>query len=517
MIDLDTAHSLEGLCQFWAQETPEAPAVEDGTGRQLSYRQLNQMADQVAARLMDHGVRPGDRVGVCSPKSFDSVVAILAALKARAAYVPMDYSAPVERNRFIAKNCRMRAVCLDETRQATLELDASDVATLVFPAEACERAGRAWLSAEPSHSPPIEPAAPEDLAYILYTSGSTGVPKGVSHTHSSAMSFVRWAASTFSPISTDRFSSHAPFHFDLSIFDLYVPMTVGACVVLVSEAVGKEPRRLARFIAENKISIWYSVPSVLSILTQFGNLPEYDYSGLRLVLFAGEVFAVKHLRALKSQWPDKEFFNLYGPTETNVCTYFRIPDQIDEAREAPYPIGRPCENVKALVLDEQNQPVGAGQEGELHIHASGPVMRQYWELPEQSRGAFHVDEAGLKWYRTGDIVSLDSEGNFEFVGRRDRMVKRHGYRIELGEIETALYQHPEVREAAVVASQTDEVMQIRAFLSTKTNDPISIISLKKFCAEHLPYYMSPDQFLFVASLPRTSTDKVDYQALLKET
>ncbi len=514
MSALTSPKNLPALCERWARETPNALVVLDGVGRSLSYRQLDELGNSLAARLVEEGVGRSDRVGICLPKSINSIVSIVGILKAGAVYVPMDFSAPPDRNRFIVENCRMKAICLDEPRSEALGFDESKIALLVFPGEATDGVGAEWLEDRPTEGHASESPASDDLAYILYTSGSTGVPKGVVHTHASALSFVGWAAETFQPTSADRFSSHAPFHFDLSILDLYVPMTAGASIVLVSEDVGKDPRQVAPFIAENKITIWYSVPSVLSVLADHGNLPSHDCSALRLVLFAGEVFPVKHLRALKRLWPDKTYYNLYGPTETNVCTFYRIPDQLDEAREAPYPIGARCGNVESLVLDENDLAVSDTEEGQLHILASGPVMKEYWELPDLTAGAFFVDGTGGRWYRTGDVVALDADENYTFLGRRDRMVKRRGYRIELGEIEAVMYQHPEVREVAAVAAETEDGMQIRAYLCTKNKAPISIIALRQFCAAKLPSYMNPDRFLFVDQLPRTSTDKVDYQTLL---
>jgi L-proline---[L-prolyl-carrier protein] ligase len=352
----------------------------------------------------------------------------------------------------------------------------------------------------------------DDLAYVLYTSGSTGKPKGVMLSHRAAVSFVDWCSETFAPRAEDRFSSHAPLHFDLSILDLYLAFTHGATVVLIGEEVGKDPLRLAALMAEARLTVWYSAPSILSVLAQYGNLSRYDYSPLRLVLFAGEVFPVKHLRALKALVPHPRYFNLYGPTETNVCTFCEIPAVIPDERTTPYPIGKTCSHLRAKVVDAQGTEVTSSGEGELCI--TGPaVMQGYWNLPEQTARAFLLDSAGMRWYRTGDVVMEDADGNYLYLGRRDRMVKRRGYRIELGEIEAGLYRHPAVKEAAVIALADEAGVRIRAFLSCQEGKRPSIVELKRFCAEVLPLYMVPDFFSFQAALPQTSTGKVDYQRL----
>jgi acyl-coenzyme A synthetase/AMP-(fatty) acid ligase len=251
---------------------------------------------------------------------------------------------------------------------------------------------------------------------------------------------------------------------------------------------------------------------------EFGQLQEHDYGRLRLVLFAGEVFPVKHLRALKASIPHPAYYNLYGPTETNVCTFYRIPDQIAPDRTDPYPIGEVCSHLEAMVIDAEGCRVRAGEEGELVVR--GPaVTRGYWNLADRNARAFHRDESGAAWYRTGDIV-VDSPDGYVFLGRRDRMVKKRGYRIELGEIEARLYEHPALREVAVVdVRPADGDLQVVAFVVTGNGERVSIIALKRFCAERLPGYMVPDRFVQRPELPHTSTDKIDYpgvRALLAE-
>ncbi len=500
---------------------PDRIAVEEPGHGTVTYQELATLSDRLRDRLSALGVRAGDRVGLYMRKSIDAVASIFGILKTGAAYVPVDPGAPAARNAYILNNCAVRVVLMEERFEAKFrdelaQLGATPQLLLLegigggvplrqaLDRQDAQRPASAAATAIPSQ---------DDLAYILYTSGSTGRPKGVMLSHENAVSFVDWCSEVFQPHENDRFSSHAPFHFDLSILDIYVPLKHGATLVLIAEDIGKEPQRLAPLMAERRISVWYSVPSILSLLAQYGNLERYDYSALRLVLFAGEVFPVKHLRALHSRLPGARYFNLYGPTETNVCTFYEIPAHIPEERTVPFPIGQTCSHVQTKVMDEHGHVVQANEEGELCVSGRG-VMQGYWALPEQSARAFLVDEAGQRWYKTGDVVVKAPEGNYTFLGRRDRMVKRRGYRVELGEIEAGLYRHPTVKEAVVIALPDEEAgVKIKAFLSCRDAERPSLIALKRFCAENLPLYMIPDIFSWHDELPKTSTDKIDYQRL----
>jgi acyl-coenzyme A synthetase/AMP-(fatty) acid ligase len=285
----------------------------------ITYGELDEQSDRVRDALVRSGIRRGDRVGICAPKSVPVVVAIFGILKAGAAYVPVDASAPAARNAGIFDDCDTALVVMSQSIWPAFasahgndtfdELDNISDGLIVARRRSMER--------EPAE---IVAPTPDDVAYILYTSGSTGKPKGVVHTHLSALGFVNWCSETFAPSSEDRFSSHAPFHFDLSILDIYVPLKHGAALILFGDDVGKQPTRLAGLIAQSRITVWYSTPSILRLLVEYGKLDQLDFTDLRLVLFAGEVFPVKHLRALKEIWSSPDYFNLYGPTETNVCT-----------------------------------------------------------------------------------------------------------------------------------------------------------------------------------------------------
>jgi amino acid adenylation domain-containing protein len=516
---------LPDLLDRSASRTPDHVAIEEpgappGTPDRITYGELARLSDQVRDRLCALGVRAGDRVGIYLRKSIDAVAAILGALKAGAAYVPVDPGAPASRNALILGDCSVRAVVIERRFAADFQVQSAKLgATPAVPllldgtggGDRLRRALAARAAAAPAPDGALRPA--DALAYILYTSGSTGTPKGVMLTHRNALSFLDWCSDTFGPSAHDRFSSHAPFHFDLSILDLYLPLRHGATLILIPEEVGRDPGRLAPLIADRRLSVWYSAPSILSLLVQYGKLQHFDCSSLRLVLFAGEVFPVRYLRDLQGLLPASRYVNLYGPTETNVCTFYEIPRRIPAERTEPFPIGKACGHAMTRVVAPDGRDVPAGHEGELCVTGPG-VMLGYWNLPEETARAFLGDEAGQRWYRTGDVVIEEADGNYRFLGRRDRMVKRRGYRVELGEIEAALYRHPAVKEAAVVALSDEQAgVRIKAFLSCSEAARPSLVELKRFCAEALPLYMVPDVFSFLDALPKTSTDKVDYQGL----
>lgn len=496
-------------------------AVREVSGAAITYRDLDRLSDRLRDRLAGLGVVRGDRVGIYLHKSIDSVASILGVLKCGAAYVPVDPTAPASRNAFIFHDCSVSAVVTEVSLAGALAKEMGELGASP-PVLALEGTGggmplRALLDREDASAPaPASANAAselDDLAYILYTSGSTGRPKGVMLSHRNAQRFVDWCSGTFAPTAADRFSSHAPFHFDLSILDIYTPLRHGAELVLVPEAAGKDPLALAGIIAEHRLTVWYSTPSILGLLAQYGKMEGRDYSSLRLVLFAGEVFPVSHLRTLKRLLPHPRYFNLYGPTETNVCTFYELPPAVEDDRTEPYPIGAVCAHYRGAVVDGDGNEVEKRSEGELLIQGDG-VMRGYWNLPEQNERAF-VDLAGRgRWYRTGDLVAELPGGDLAFIGRKDRMVKKRGYRVELGEIEACLYRHANVREAAAVAlpDETDGV-KIVAHLATRDGKRISLIEIKQFCSRHLPLYFIPDLFEFYPALPKTSTDKIDYQRL----
>src|SRR5579864_282027 len=406
------AHILQQLLTKSAKAYPDKPAVW-ARGRSLSYRQLDEQSNQLAHLLRERGVQKGDRVGLFFPKCTESIVSMLGVLKASGVYVPLDPQAPADRIGYIIGNCGIRLLITNAERRAVL---ASEVVETLEGCILTEGDGNgedliAWselANFSSAHAPKVT-LVETDLAYILYTSGSTGRPKGVMLTHQNALTFVEWCAEEFQVTSDDRLSNHAPLHFDLSVFDIYNTLEAGATVYLITEDLALFPSRLADFIKNQGITIWYSVPSALTLLLLHADLNAEKLKQLRIILFAGEVFPMKYLQQLADRLPHVDLYNLYGPTETNVCTYY----QVERERLAgmdKLPIGIACENTEVFAVNDQNEIVTeAGGTGELYVR--GPAVTYgYWADVEKTRkmcvpNTFQPNFEE-KMYRTGDLVQL---------------------------------------------------------------------------------------------------------------
>jgi amino acid adenylation domain-containing protein len=516
---------LHNLLHRAADSFPRGTAVVD-RDREMTYRQLEVAANRIAHQLARLNVRRGDRVGLYLEKSADALACIYGVLKAGAAYVPLAPDAPPTRLARTLRHAGIR-VLLSGTELAWRwpavagpESPVEFVICVNGPADGLHQPlGAAMLDAthlarQPATRPDLT-IDPDDLAYILYTSGSTDVPKGVMLTHRNAMSFVSWAVREFALTRQDRLSNHAPLHFDLTVFDLYAAAAVAAPVVIVPRDVAMFSAELAAFVRARKISVWYSVPSAVNMLASRGGLGPGQLSRLRLVLFAGEVFPMGQLRRALQVIPDADFYNLYGPTETNVCTFYRVTRPLAQDRTS-IPIGQPIDGVELFCLTDDGRPARAGEQGELWV--SGPtVMRGYLGDPEHTAQALSAPDPArpeVIAYRTGDLVARDEDWQWHFFGRRDSQIKSRGYRIELGEIEATLGAHPSVVECAVIPVP-DVVYGNRIKAYVVTGEAVTATGLAGYTRKFLPSYMVPWSFDRVTALPRTSTGKVDYQALKK--
>jgi amino acid adenylation domain-containing protein len=532
------AYLLQHLLAESAARAPRLPAVASGQ-RFLTYEELDRLSNQAARALIGQGVAPGDRVGILAPKSAASVVAIFGALKAGACYVPLDPKSPAARLSAILRDSGIAVVLADEAtahQAAALAGNVPRLRSVIVTGPHWRPAGQAkpeslsapltvlpWerVLTEPEGALAGEERAIEtDLAYILYTSGSTGTPKGVMISHRASLTFVTWAAACTGLRKQDRVCSPAPLHFDLSVFDVFATCRAAACMVVLPEMTSMFPARLAEWIQREQVSVWYSVPSILTMLVTYGRLQDFDLSRLRAIAFAGEVFPARHLARLIAELPGARYFNWYGPTETNVCTCFEVAAADGADLSAPVPIGKACANTAVFAVTSDGRRVSRpGDEGELYVR--GPALMQgYWGQPDKSRQVLvrnplqeAYDELA---YRTGDLVRLDADGNYLFLGRRDGMVKTRGYRVELGEVEAALYAHPAIREA-VVLPVPDELLgsRLRAVISADGSGALTRLEVVEHCRRRLPRYMVPDMVEFCEELPRTSTGKVDRARLAR--
>ena len=503
-----------------AQRAPERTAVSFG-GSSMTYGELVARSNQLARALTAEGVRKGDRVALFLRKGLNSAVSLYGIMKAGAAYVPLDPTAPAARLDFTIRDCGIRHIVTGSGGRSMIHRLLGFGADLrciigIEPIEDVQVPCVSWQDVY--LLPDTAPAAgtmEQDLAYILYTSGSTGVPKGVMHTHRSALSFAEIAAQTYGFTSEDRLGNHAPLHFDLSTLDFFGAAVAGASTVIIPEAHTKLPASLSRLMEDERMTVFYAVPSAMTQLLLRGALDKRDLGALRWVLFGGEPFPPKHLRRLMEMLPHASFSNVYGPTETNGVTYHVVPPIADDSDE-PIPIGCLYDNVDALVVDESGEPVACGETGELLIR-SPSMMRGYWGRPELDERAFVTKPVFGPYrdvyHRTGDLVRQQGDV-FHFIGRKDRQVKVRGYRVELDEIEAALVGHEQVEAAAVFLVDLDSNdLQIEAAVMLRPDATVEGSDLMTYLRDQLPVYAVPERIAIVASFPRTASGKVDRLAL----
>ena len=496
-------------------------------GERTTYGELDDSSDRLARLLVDAGCGPGDRVALLMPKSPAAINALLAALKASCAYVPLDPAeAPWRLARLLQTiECRCLlaagpvAGVLEQALAAMPRNRAPAVGALdeVFAGSGVRAAftPQDVLTAAPLADTVRGPA--ESLAQILFTSGSTGDPKGVMIAHSGAARFISWAIDYFGVNRTDRVSQHPPMRFDVSTFDIFSALSVGAELHLVPPELNVLPHKLAQFIRESQLTQWFSVPSTLNLLAKFGAIMDNDFPALRRLLFAGEVLPTPTLIHLMRRLPHVQFTNLYGPTETTIASsYYTVPECPSDERE-PIPIGRACGGEELLVLDAERRPVPAGTVGDLYIRGAG-VSPGYWGDSARTREAFVASARGGRggrMYRTGDLAHRDADGVHYYHGRMDTQIKSRGYRIELGEIEAALHTLPTLSESAVVAIESTgfEGWTLCCAYVPAPDAEASVVALRKALATRLPSHMLPTRWQRYDSLPKNASGKCDRRTL----
>jgi amino acid adenylation domain-containing protein len=515
---------LQHLLAESAYKYPEKEAIlfQD---EKITYAELESESNELAHGFIDLGIKRGDRVGIYMNRGITSIVAAFAVLKAGATYVPIDPLCPPVRLSYILDKCQITILATSQEKLINIEhnlaidsdLKCIIVMNAIGPVKSSLKTTNIinWNDIRKTITGynPLVPSINSDIAYILFTSGSTGNPKGVMLSHLNALTFIDSAHDFFQIKPEDRFSNISPLHFDMSIFDLYVAFKAGATVVIIPETSTFFPVKLAEAIVQNKITVWNSVPSALSILATYKNLDSYDLSSLRLVLFAGEQFPLKYLRRLQEIIPEARFCNMYGQTEANSSTYYWVEKLASDATSA-LPIGKPLPNFDVFALGEDGKQVTEPkQEGELYVRASTVSLGYLGEI-EKTEKSFVKNPLNPgpneRVYRTGDLVRLDAAGNYVFLGRKDFMIKSRGYRIEIGEIETVLCNHPEIKNAIVIPIP-DELIGNRIWLCLVPLTPgkLGIKDIFEYCNLRLPKYMIPETIKFYGSLPTTASGKID--------
>ncbi|WP_309475907.1 non-ribosomal peptide synthase/polyketide synthase [Pseudomonas sp. B21-028] len=499
---------IHTLFEQQAERQPDACAVSDHNGKVLTYAELNHKANQLAHQLIERGIGPDDRVAVRLHRSTDMVVALLAILKAGGAYMPIDPDLPASRQYYMLDDSAPVALL---TAQALLDFAApSHLPVLLLDNHDAQR----------THHPTGNPRPttlglePTHLAYVLYTSGSTGLPKGVMNEHRGVVNRLLWAQNHYAVNETDRVLQKTPYGFDVSVWEFFLPLLAGAQLHLARPGGHQDPAYLAHVMREQRITLLHFVPSMLEVFLEHGD--SQGFADLRRVLCSGEALPGHLVRRFKAQLPDTALHNLYGPTEAAVdvtawdCSGPDTPDST--------PIGKPIANTRLYLLDAYQQPVPLGVAGEVYI-AGVQVARGYLNLTQLTAERFLDDPfsqgPGARMYKTGDLGRYLPDGNIEFLGRNDDQVKIRGLRIELGEIEARLAQHHEVKEVVMMAREdaSGEKRLVAYYTSRLSGETLDIEVLRLHLQAHLPDYMVPAAYVCLASLPLTSNGKLDRKAL----
>ncbi|MEH1968906.1 amino acid adenylation domain-containing protein [Nostoc sp.] len=494
-IEYSQQQCIHELFEAQVEKTPDAIAVVF-ENQQLTYRELNNQANQLAHHLRKLGVKPEVLVGICVERTLEMVIGLLAILKAGGAYVPLDPAYPQERLAFILEDAQASVLL---TQASLVEAIPQHKAQVV-----CLDADWHYI-AQQSQENLYSEVTPDNLAYVIYTSGSTGRPKGVMIKHSSTVAMLDWANQTFEFEAKKGVLASTSICFDLSVFEIFVPLCCGGKVLLIENAL-----YLPTFSAAESVTLINTVPSVISQLLRTDGIP----TSVKTVNIAGEPLHNQLVQQLYQQKNIQQVFNLYGPSEDTTYSTFAW---IQKGTNNTPAIGRPIHNTQIYLLDKNYQPVPVGIPGMLYIGGAG-LARGYFNQSELTAEKFipnpYANQPGERLYKTGDLARYLPNGEIEYIGRIDYQVKVRGFRIELGEIEALINQHPTVRETVVVVREdSGNSQRLVAYLVPQKQQTLAISELQSFLESKLPSYMIPGAFVILEALPLTPNGKVDRRAL----
>lgn len=450
--------------------------------------------------LLIKNILPGQRIGIYFERSVKSVAAIVAILRLGAVAVPLDLHSTPERALSVFTDAQVGLIISNSLALEDLLSDANETINFVLLSEV-ESA-----NLEQKKNTYVE--NPDDPAYICYTSGTTGRPKGVLLSRKAIDGYVGWFASHVSP--SDRFVMSLPFSTTVSLVDVFAPFYANNINVVFPESLSKVPKDFVSYMEAQQTTVLMVTATVLHMLVNYGGLSKKNVPSLRKVLFGASAYPADQLRALRSALEGVEIIHLYGNTETGIIFSHKVPESFVNDEDLFLPVGKVCDHLLAKLERKSFELDFPENEGELWVSGAN-IMTSYWNRPDQTSKKLVQDSGGVVWYRTGDIGKEIAPGYYRLIGRVDRVFKKNGYQVEPEEIERQLSLLKEISNVAVIPiKRSSGEPLISAYLIKKSDVEVSILSLKKHCSEKLPSHMIPDRFVFLTEFPRTTSGKIDY-------